>query len=334
MPQVKSKTGLIIAAILGTLVVTAGVLVPMYFFVWKTDYPTWDLKFFGGTVDQSVNVTYKEIQKEITSSNYSFNHTKWWTPDGYESEIRNYTGISLWDLIKFSGVDYGRANALRFVAEDGWASPELSLEVVENNKSLIIIYNIEEGEILLGPEDEGNGYLRSAVNYSINEAKKSSHFNMKWLTGIEFVIDWDLTLYGGIVDEELPISYNDILTNPNLTRYENVAVNYTKYESELVTVSAVSLWSIIEEIDLNYTTANMINFTSDFSDFESKESVPLDWVENNESMVLIVYAIDGELLDPDEDGYLLSLVDYTLTIGTYSSKYKVRYLDGIKFFEI
>lgn len=348
MSQIKSKSNIIIAAVIGTLVVAAGVLVPMYFFVWKPESPTsptWDLEFFGDEVAVSKNVTYQEIIEEFTATDFSFNYTKW-KDAFFSTEICNYTGVPLWDLIQFSGVDYGRANAIRFIAYDHYdplglgtelgGSPTISLDVVENNKSLIIVAFKEEGVILTGPEEDGDGYLISAVNYSVNEEIKSSNYKFKNLIGIQFMIDWELSLYGEspLVEETKTISYQEILNNPNLTRYENIQVNYTKSSSELVTVSAVSLWSIIEEVDLNYTTANTVNFTSAFSDYESKASVPLDWVENNESMVLVVYAVDGELLDPNDDGYLFSLVDYELDQATSSSWYKVKFLDGIKFFEL
>jgi hypothetical protein len=335
----KPKYGIIIGAILGTLVVAAGVIIPLYFFVWNPNptYPTWDLEFYGDTVDQSTNITYQEIQEDFTPTPYTFNHTKWWTPDGYLSEIQNYTGIPLWDLIEYSGVDFGRANALRFVANDGWASPELSLEDVENNKSLIIVYYVDEGETLTGPEDGGNGYLMSAVNYSINEAKKSSHFNLKWLVGIEFLVDWDVTLFGEspLVEENMTISYNDILTHGDLTRV-NTIINYTKpgIYSELRNVTGVTLWSVIQHLEVNYTTATHINFVA--SDGFATYNMSLGIVENNASKVLIVYMEDGELLDPLSDGYLISIVDYSITEGyaePKSSRYSAKFLNGIEFID-
>jgi hypothetical protein len=335
MSQSKSKTGLILVAALGTMVVAAGVLVPMYFFVWKPEsppYPTWDLMFYGDTVDTSVNVTYQEIREEFDASAFHFNQTKWWDPDGYESVIANFTGIPLWDIIEYSGVDYGRANAIKFVANDGWKSPILSLEEVENNKSLIIVYYYEEGVLLTGPEDDGDGYLMSAVNYSINEAKKSSHFNLKWLIGIEFIIDWDVDLYGSslLVEENMSISYTDLLTSAELTRV-NTLINYTKpgISSELINVTGVTLWSVIQYLNVNYTTADGIRFVA--SDDWASNNVSMSDVENEAENVLIVYMENGQYLDPSEDGYLKSMVDYSLTIGTSSSKYKARYLVGIEF---
>jgi len=328
----KPKPQLIFGVVIGTLVVAAGVLVPWYFFVYKNNpYPTWDLEFFGDTVVQSVNVTYGDIRDKLVAFDYSFNYTRWWSPDGYLSEIRNYTGIPLWDLIEYSGVNYGSANALRFVAADDYTSAILSLDVVENNKSLIIVCYEEEGELLTGPEDAGDGYLMSAVNYSINENIKSSQYTLKWLIGIEFLVDWDVTLFGDTyVEENKTISYYDIVHSPELDRYENVLINYTKLgiSSELLNVSGVSLWSIIQYTEVNYTTASGVNFTA--SDWNSY-TVSLDWVENNASKVLIVYALNGELLNPDSDGFLISLVDYTLTVGTSSSKFKAKFLSGIEF---
>jgi len=184
---------------------------------------------------------------------------------------------------------------------------------------------------LTGPEDAGDGYLMSAVNYSINENIKSSQYTLKWLIGIEFLVDWDVTLFGDTyVEENKTISYYDIVHSPELDRYENVLINYTKLgiSSELLNVSGVSLWSIIQYTEVNYTTASGVNFTA--SDWNSY-TVSLDWVENNASKVLIVYALNGELLNPDSDGFLISLVDYTLTVGTSSSKFKAKFLSGIEF---
>ncbi|MBN2155386.1 MAG: hypothetical protein JW776_05040 [Candidatus Lokiarchaeota archaeon] len=335
----KSKSGIMIAVVVGILVVAAGVLVPLYYFVWRPqspNYPTWDLKFYGDSVDQSKNITYQEIQEEFSATEYSFNHTRWWDPDGYLSEIRNYTGIPLWDIIEYSEVDYGHANALRFVALDGFKSPALSLDVVENDKSLIIVCIAEEGVILTGPEEDGEGYLMSAVNYSIDETKKSSHFNMKNLIGVEFLVDWDLTLFGETyVETNITISYNDFVNSAELDRH-NVLLNYTKLwdngtirSSELVNVTGVTLWSIIQYTEVNYTTASGVKFIA--NDEWSTWTVSLDWVEENASKVLIVYEENGQLLDHESDGYLYSMVDYSLTEGTSSSQFKAKFLMGIEF---
>ncbi len=337
--MVESKKKLIISAVIsGIIIVTAGVLVPVYHFVWRPQPVTWDLEFFGDTVSQNINITYQDITEEFTAYSYSFNHTKWWTPDGYLSEIRNYTGIPLWDLIIYSGVDYGHANALRFVANDGFTSPELFIEEVENNKSLIVVYYVEEGETLTGPEDGGNGYLMSAVNYSINEDKKSSHFNLKNLRGVEFLVDWDVEFFGEspLVEENKTISYKDLLISTNLTRV-NALLNYTKpgISSELINVTGVSLWSVIEFLEVNYTSSTHINFVA--SDGFSTYNVSLTDIENNATKVLIAYKVDGEFLDPQSDGYLMSFVDYSITEGygvQKSSRYNSKFLNGIEFVDL
>lgn len=339
----KPNPALIIGAIAVVLVVAAGVVLPWYFFVYSnkpSEYPTWDLMFFGDTVDQSVNVTYEDIREEFNVSTFSFNQTKWWDETGYESVITNFTGVPLWDLIQYSGVDYGTANALRFVANDEWESPEISLDDVENNKSLIIVYYIEGDTLLTDPANGGDGYLMSAVNYSIDESKKSSHFNVKSLVGIEFVIDWDVTLLGEspLVQENLTISYNDILTHENLTRL-NTEINFTNpdfpEDSELRNVTGVTLWSVIEFTDINYTTSTHINFIA--SDGFSTYNVSLSDIETYASKVLIIYEEDGEFLDPSSDGYLRSMVDYSITEGyaiQASGKYSNKFLSGIEFIQI
>jgi hypothetical protein len=338
MIMAKPKPVLIIGAILGVLIVAAGVVLPWYFFVYKnqpSDYPTWDLMFYGDTVEQSVNVTYEDIREEFNATTFQFNQTKWWDPDGYESVLVNFTGVSLWDIIQYSGVDYGTANAIKFVAIDGWKSPEISLEDVENNKSQIIVYYIEGEELLTGPEQGGNGYLMSAVNYSINESKKSSHFNVKWLIGVEFIIDWNVELFGdsSIVEENMTISYTELITSTELS-HVNALINYTKpgISSELINVTGVTLWSLIQYLDVNYTTANGIRFVA--SDDFTSLGVPLSDVENEAEKILIVYMEDGVYLDPTEDGYLMSIVDYTLTQGTSSGQYKMKYLVGIEFLNL
>lgn len=337
----KPKPVIIIASIVGVLVVASAVVLPWYFIVYQnkpSEFPTWDLEFFGDTVDQSVNVTYEDIREEFNATTFSLNHTEW--GDQSFSEIRNYTGVSLWDIIEYSGVDHGTANALRFVAKDGSVSPELSLVDVENNKSMIIVYYIEEETLLSGPKHGGNGYLMSAVNYTINESLKSSDFNLKWLVGIEFVIDWDVTLFGEspLVQENMTISYNDILTHENLTRL-NTEINFTNpdfpEDSELRNVTGVTLWSIIEFTDINYTTATHIEFVA--SDGFSTYNVSLSDIETYTSKVLIIYEEDGELLDPSSDGYLKSLVDYSITEGygiQRSGQYSSKFLNGIEFIQI
>ncbi|MHA1111217.1 MAG: hypothetical protein ACTSRE_08940 [Promethearchaeota archaeon] len=337
----KPKPVLIIGAIVGVLVVASGVVLPWYFLVYQnkpSEYPKWDLEFFGDTVDQNVNVTYEDIRDEFNLTTYHFNQTKWWDSDGYESVFTNFSGVALWDLIEYSGVDYGSANALRFVGNDGLKSPEISMDVVENNKSLIIVYYIEDDQLLTGLGQGGDGYLMSAVNYSINEEIKSSHFNVKWLVGVEFVIDWDVSLFGesSIVTENKTISYNDILTHENLTRV-NVLLNQTNpgISSELINVTGVTLWSIFEVTGIDYGGATHINFFA--FNGSSTYNVSINDIGDNENDVLIVFEVDGELLNPSSDGYLMSMVDYSITEGyvvPQSGEYASEFLNGIEFVDL
>ncbi len=335
----KPKPAFIIGAIVGVVIIATAVVVPWYYLVYQnrpSEYPTWDLMFFGNTVDQSVNVTYEDIREEFNVTTFHFNQTKWWTPDGYESVIANFTGVSLWDIIQFSGVDYGTANALRFVASDNWESPILSLDDVENNKSLIIVYYIEEETLLSGPAEGGNGYLMSAVNYSVNEGIKSSHFNLKWLVGVEFIIDWNLELFGSdsLVEENKSINFYELYNEETLVRHENVLINYTEpgNYSELRNVSGVTLWSVIQYLEFNYTTATGIRFHTEGGWLSM--NITLADVEVEADKILIVYKEDGEFLNPDPDegdGYLFSLVDFSLTDPDSSSQFCANFLDGIEF---
>jgi hypothetical protein len=100
-------------------------------------------------------------------------------------------------------------------------------------------------------------------------------------------------------------------------------------------VSGVSLWSVIQFLDLNYTIANAVEFHAD--DGWVSWNVSLTDVESEASKVLIIYKQDGEFLDPDldeGDGYLMAIVDFSLTDPDSSSKFGTKFLTGIDFITI
>ena len=111
-----------------------------------------------------------------------------YTKANYQNYLINFSGITIWDLIVYSGVNYGAANAIRFHSSDGGQSiVTVNITTIQDNASMVLIAYAEEG-ILFGFPPGGEGPLKSIVDYRLTEPLISCAYATKWLTGIEFIV--------------------------------------------------------------------------------------------------------------------------------------------------
>jgi DMSO/TMAO reductase YedYZ molybdopterin-dependent catalytic subunit len=321
MPLSKNaKIGLVIAIALAITIPTVIILYP------KSTGTGPTITLFGTTVAQTVKVYYSELS-DPANLNQSVN-TIYTTVNQYGTvKTYNFTGVSLWDLIVYSGVSYGAATAVRFIGTDDYETPAFPIKLLEENPDLCILAYEQDGVSLL--DDASNGPYRTVVNHSVVEPKISSKYAAKMTAKIEFLNypDWNITLTGN-VKEDIVIYYADIMTfgyteYNELIQYGGEIRNYTG-----VTVQEILTKQLPQNYAINATPITGINFTS----VDGWESYTVDyaWVIQNATDVLVVYAKDGTLLNPSSDGYLNSVVDYNLTNPTSSGKYKAKYLSGIE----
>jgi hypothetical protein len=149
--------------------------------------PTWNVRLFGSTVAEEKSVSYQEIMNDSIFTHYldtPFNYTK---SNGVSYWI-NFSGIRMWDLILYSGVEYGAANAIRFHSWDGQQSIiTVNITMIQNNASMIIIAFAENGAIFGFPPN-GEGPLKSIVDYRLTAPLISCAYATKYLIGLEFVV--------------------------------------------------------------------------------------------------------------------------------------------------
>lgn len=171
------------------LIIAVGISIPLITWgIFTFNQPqAWDIRLFGSTVAEEKRVSYQEIINESLFTpliDVPFNYTK---ANGANYLI-NFSGITIWDLILYSGVDYGAANAIRFHSWDGQASfVTVNLNTVEQNSSMILIAFAENG-VLFGFPRSGEGPVKSIVDFRLTDPLISCAYATKWLNGIEFVI--------------------------------------------------------------------------------------------------------------------------------------------------
>ncbi len=147
----------------------------------------WSIKLFGPTVAANVSVSYQEIMNQ-TLFNHLINVPINYTGCDLKNYIVNFSGITIWDLIVYSKVDYGAANAIRFCDYLGVVSiVKINLTTVEQNASKVLIIYAKNG-ITYGPPPDDEGPLQSVVDYSLTPQSPSCPYNTKWLSGIEFIV--------------------------------------------------------------------------------------------------------------------------------------------------
>ncbi|HUX99458.1 MAG TPA: molybdopterin-dependent oxidoreductase [Candidatus Deferrimicrobium sp.] len=316
MPLSKNaKIGLVIAIALAITIPTVIILYP------KSTGTGPTITLFGTTVTQTVKVYYSELS-DPTNLNQSVN--KIYTTISQYGTVKtyNFTGVSLWDLIVYSGVSYGVATAVRFIGTDDYASPAFPIRLLQENPELCILAYEQDGVSLLEDED---GPYRTVVNHSVVDPKISSKYAAKMTAKIEFLDypDWNITIRGNVANE-ITIYYADLMTFGytelnELINYSNQIRNYTG-----ITLKQILSTQLPAGYVINSTPITGINFTG--ADDVDSYIVNYSWVLQNDTDVLVVYARDFEILDPEDDGYLNSVVDYSLTAPTSSSKYKMKFL--------
>ncbi|MFX1294479.1 MAG: hypothetical protein ACFFD2_06455 [Promethearchaeota archaeon] len=147
----------------------------------------WSITLFGTTIDENATILYQEIMNEslfIHIYNAPFNYCK----SNGQSSWRNFSGIPIWNLIVYSNISYGAANAIRFYDYQGQPSiVTLDISIVQNNATMVIIAYAED-EVLFGGPPSGEGPLKSIVDCRLTYPIISCGYATKWLAGIEFII--------------------------------------------------------------------------------------------------------------------------------------------------
>lgn len=318
------------------VIIIAAVAIPLgiygYIALNRPNYPSYNLTFYGN-IDQNKTMSYADIMtgnfNKIIDQNYTY--VKNFNGDNTSSVI--LSGISLWDLIQASGVNYSYSNAIELVGIDGYASPEISLASIEANKDQVLVVYAEDGTTLQGPEQNGDGYLMGFVSFNLTNPTGNSKYEIHNLVGIRFLYP-DLTFFGNVAQNET-ISYDKIMTHNfnNVTNANYTLVkNFNGDNTSTVVLSGINLWDLIQYSGVNYTNSTEIKFIG--IDGWSSLAVNLTTVENDTNQVLVVYAVNGTNLEgpaQDGDGYLMSFVSYNITNPVGNSKYEVHNLVGIEF---
>jgi len=285
------------------------------------------ITFFGATVAQNVSIYYSEII-DVINLDQKINKSLCFVRSSGTPETHLYTGVSLWDLIVYSGVTYGAATAIRFIGSDAKASPAFPLKLVQQNPELVLLAYEQDGTSLIANVD---GPYETIVNHSVVAPKISGNYACKKVVSIEFLNypDWNITIFGN-VKENITIFYSELMTYGytilnELINYSNSIRNYTG-----ISVKQILSKELPSNYMFNTTPIGNVTFIGAYS--WVSQSVDYNWVVHNETNVLVVYARDGVLLFPTIDGYLNSVVDYSLTgptkKGLYidSEQFKAKYL--------
>lgn len=288
-----------------------------------TPFVSGEIRFFGDTIATNISVTYDEITGDMTGSHF-VNQSYTYVNAFGTSKTSNYTGVTLEDLITYAEVDYGAATAFQFWGIDGWRSPAIDIGLWQQYVDVISIVFAENGVLI--PEKDGP--FISIVNHSIMDPKASSRFRVKNLAGIQFLSYpvWNITIFGN-VEKNSTIYYSELIHpwgpagSGGLVKV-NAQINYSNSLRDYTGISALDImdYSGIK----NTSIINDIRFIG--ADLWTTQNVSYSWVLNNENDVLVVYARDSVLLDPETDGYLNSVVDYSLTYPTGSGQYRAKYL--------
>ncbi|MFX1294478.1 MAG: hypothetical protein ACFFD2_06450 [Promethearchaeota archaeon] len=294
----------------------------------------WTITLYVDETEQ-VNVTYQEITDTSlfpTFTNQHFVTIKYVEQiidkDGY------YTGISLWDLITYSGINITSKNAVKFVASDGWATPSIPLSLIQNSGSLAaIVYDQQGGWFDLVEY----GPLLPMINASIYNPKVSSRLSPKNFTKIVFETynNWNLTLGGDFQEGNATFALSEIMTASVKfsDRVENMLFNYTDINgiTELRNLTGIGVNPLFDRntiINETAMTANAIRFVAE----GGHKSNTISWadVKNNDREIAIIWAENGELLD-ETNGYLMAVVDFNINPTTNSSYYWTEKVVGIEF---
>ncbi|HUX99457.1 MAG TPA: hypothetical protein VMV49_07890 [Candidatus Deferrimicrobium sp.] len=175
-----AKIGIIFLIILGISVplITWGVIN----YINSEKNINWTITLYGSPVSDNATISYQEIMNTSL-----FTHLIN-TPINDSNSITYFSGITIWDLIIYSNISYGSANAIRFHSWDGSTSLiYVNLSIVQNNASKVLIVYAENGIPFKGPP-KGNGYFRTIVDYAFYAPDCSCAYFTRWLDGIEFII--------------------------------------------------------------------------------------------------------------------------------------------------
>ncbi len=332
MPLSKNAKITVVIALIAAVSISLVIVGIIYWTPDKGEPPGdegWDLRelvFFGDTLAEPVSVSYDDITNGslvIQFVNKTFTYLK---SSGFSSTY-NYTGVTLDDLITYANVTYGGATAFRFWGYDDWTSPAIPIRVWQQNIGLISVVFAQDGVQYQPPnggDPSDDGPLMSIVNHSVLDPKVSSRFKVRNLAAVEFLDypDWNVTIFGN-VEKNSTVYYAELMT---FFTHLSEQINYTTSGgSNMRNYQGISAFDVLDYSNFENTSEiTGIKFIG--SDLWATQIVSYTWVLKNDTDVLVAYARDGILLDPVSDGYLNSVVDYTLTTPTYSSQYKAKYL--------
>ncbi len=285
---------------------------------------------------EQVNVTYQEITNTSLYTTFTNQHlvTIKYVSQNIDKDGL-YTGISIWDLIQQSGINYSTANHIRFEASDGWMSPAIPLSLIESAGSLAaIVYDRVGGWhdlVEYGP-------LMPIINHSVTDSITSTRYSVKNFTKIIFETynNWNLTIFGDFAENNATFSLGQVMTSSShwSRRVTNEIFNYTDVggTSELRNFTGISVWDLFDRNTIiENITGNAIRFVAE--DGNKSKEIPLTTVEDNTTKVAIVWTEDGVPLG-SSNGYLMGVLDFTLFPLSNSSEFWTEKVVGIEFFFI
>jgi hypothetical protein len=284
------------------------------------------ITIFGPTLSQNKTIYYSEIT-DPASFTQIINETLTYINSAGSATTRKYSGITLWDLITYSGVSLAGVSAIQFWASDGFFSVSIPIELCQqaNHSLMLIAYSSSQ------TYSAGENY-RFIANHSLFDVKASSLFYTKKLVKIELLNypDWTITINGS-VSQKVNISYSELFTYAPCTGRTggfihsiNQTVGWSATSTRII--SGISVKQILDYLNIQNTTIfTKIRFMSSNSNSTYGQ---YSWVSQNETMVLVAYAQDGILFNPSDPGYVRAIVDYNLTktIGATAGNFAVKYL--------
>ena len=145
---------------------------------------------------------------------------------------------------------------------------------------------------------------------------------------------WTLTFCGDVSDNKT-ISYTAILSGV-VPLIVNGTYLYKNCASQLYnrTLSGVSVWDLIQYLQVDYGTANVIKWVC--ADGGISLGISLSYVQNNPNEVIIGFAEDGMYFKayPEGDGLLVGLINQSLVDPDISCKFYGKYVIGVFFVTI
>jgi hypothetical protein len=319
------KIGIVLIAIIGVIVpITAVTVINMEnarIAAWNELLDS-DDRVVNITVDGVLvgNVSYNRIVQGIAGKQNDVNLTQ--VNSVNTRSTTNYTGVPLWNVIKYSNVDYGSCNGVRFWSTDIFTSMFIGLDEIQAKPDQFLVCwekgNVNTTLTPLGP-------LIIATNFSVIQPKPNGNYNAKLLGSINFVhaYNYNLTIFGeGILSKNVTIPFGLTNTTSNNQLYKTTKTfNYT----DSVTSWTDSYYGTpIGGYLLNRTTG--LAYDDSWADwasfrFVSDDGTTSPWMDktdaiNNPNLYMIVWQRGGVDLG-FTDGLFMGVCNYSVYQSTY-----------------